>query len=148
MSHLKKQEDEVSVSPQIDYQNTADSSPSGYSNSPASHYRSAKRVSRSRVKKRSDRALGMCAVATGIPVGSVAVPFGSSSGDSLRERHESPSTSVLLPISGPGGEAMVIDSLRSDWPDEVLYFFPPACVLFHFLQRCQKTDRRILLVLP
>ena len=103
VSHLKKQGGTtVSVSPQVDYQNTAASSRSGYSNSPASHYRSAKRVSRSRVKKRSNRALGVGAVSTGIPVGSVAVSLGSSSGGSLRERYESPSTSVLLPMSGPG----------------------------------------------
>ena len=48
----------------------------------------------------------------------------------------------------PDPEALAIDALRSDWPGEVMYTFPPACVLFQFLQRCQgRTDRRILLVL-
>ena len=87
--------DKISVSSQADYQHAAASSRSKYSNSPASHYRSC-------VKKRSNRALGEGAVTTGIPVGGVAVSLRSSSGGSLRERYESPSTSVLLPMSGPG----------------------------------------------
>ena len=96
--------DEVSVSPQVDYQNTEASSRSGYSNSTASHHRSSKRVSRSRVKTRSNRPVGVGAVASGIPVGSVAVSMGSSSGGSLRERYESSPASVLLPMPGSGSD--------------------------------------------
>ena len=48
----------------------------------------------------------------------------------------------------PDPEALAIDALRSDWPNEVLYSFPPACMLFQFLQRYQEnTDQNILLVL-
>ena len=74
-------------------------------------------------------------------------PFGTPTIDLFANKFNKQLARYMSPC--PDTLAVAVDALTSDWPDEVLYAFPPWAILDRFVIKChQEQPLRLILVAP